>query len=614
MWSFLTTGRRLLRQCWRQSRGKTAGAVLLMLFNAAMPPGVALGLTWMAEAATEGRPARAAAAGALAALCGIGGLTLGGVAHVLYFELSETNVLDLKGELFDLVAAPSDITALERPDTADRIELVRQDFERYRMALQALLTGAGVLLAIGVTAVLLYSVDPLLLLLPVVAVPPFVLGRRAERIRDAGKRAAARDHRAAKHFFDLATTAAPAKELRVFRLAGEIQRRHREAGGRAMDTLRRAELRAALVHGLGQLIFAAGYGGGVLLAVHAAAGGRSSVGTVVLTVSLAVLVNQQVAAAVTVMQDLQRMSVAQSRLLELRESLTGPNEGRAHAAAVPASASASASASVPTLTPAPARISRGIELAGVAFQYPGRSAPALNGIDITLPPGATVALVGENGAGKSTLVKLLCGLYEPTAGRILVDGTDLRDLPAGGWSERISAGFQDFARLELPVRDTVGAGDLSRGGDDGAVLDALDRASATGMMQLLPNGLSTQLGRSYAEGVELSGGQWQKLALARAFMRRVPLLLVLDEPSSALDPDAEYKLFHRYAREAERVAAAAGGITLLVSHRLSNIQTADLIIVLAGGTVAEAGNHDDLVRCGGIYAELYGLQAAAYRL
>jgi ATP-binding cassette, subfamily B, bacterial len=611
MWSFLTTGRRLLRQCWRQHRGKTAGAVLLMLFNAAMPPAVALSLTWMAAAATEGRPARAAVAGALAALCAIGGLTLGGVAHVLYFELSETNVLDLKGELFDLVAAPPEITALERSATADRIELVRQDFERYRMALQALLTGAGVLLAIAVTAVLLYCVDPLLLLLPVVAVPPFVLGRRAERIRDAGKRAAARDHRAAKHFFDLATTAAPAKELRVFRLAGEIQRRHGEAGARAVATLRRAELRAALMHSLGQLIFAVGYGGGVLLAVHAAAGGRSTVSTVVLTVSLAVLVNQQVAAAVTVMQDLQRMSAAQSRLLELRESLAGARS-RARTAA------------------APERITRGIELSGVAFQYPGRSAPALTGIDITLPAGATVALVGENGAGKSTLVKLLCGLYEPTEGRILVDGTDLRDLPPGGWSERISAGFQDFARLELPVRDAVGVGDLGRAADDdaahkaaagardagsdAAVLDALDRADAAGMVQQLPDGLSAQLGRSYAEGVELSGGQWQKLALARAFMRRVPLLLVLDEPSSALDPDAEYKLFHRYEREAERVAATAGGITLLVSHRLSNVQNADLILVLSGGTVAEAGSHDVLVGRGGIYAELYGLQAAAYRL
>jgi ATP-binding cassette subfamily B protein len=223
-----------------------------------------------------------------------------------------------------------------------------------------------------------------------------------------------------------------------------------------------------------------------------------------------------------------------------------------------------------------------------------------------------VALVGENGAGKTTLVKLLCRFYEPSGGRIRVDGVDLQRIRLDEWRRRIATGFQDFVRFEFVARQAVGVGDLPLIDDEPAVEAALDRARASDVIGRLPDGLATQLGKSYADGVELSGGQWQKLALGRAMMRELPLLLILDEPTSGLDAEAEHALFERYAEGARRVGEATGGITFLVSHRFSTVRMADLILVVADGRIVEAGNHAALMRVGGLYAELYALQASAY--
>jgi ATP-binding cassette subfamily B protein len=232
---------------------------------------------------------------------------------------------------------------------------------------------------------------------------------------------------------------------------------------------------------------------------------------------------------------------------------------------------------------------------------------------LTLPAGSTVAIVGENGAGKSTLVKLLCGLYQPTGGRILLDGTDFRQMRAQQWWQRVSVGFQDFVRYELAARQAVGLGDLEKIADDSAVLAALERASGAEIVTRLPHGLDTQLGNSGADCVELSGGQWQKLALGRAFMRVAPLLLILDEPTAALDPEAEDALFGQYAAQAQRIGRSAGAITVFVSHRYSTVRTADLIVVLSDGRVAETGDHASLMAADGIYAGLYAAQSRSYR-
>jgi ATP-binding cassette subfamily B protein len=222
-------------------------------------------------------------------------------------------------------------------------------------------------------------------------------------------------------------------------------------------------------------------------------------------------------------------------------------------------------------------------------------------------------LVGENGAGKTTLVKLLARMYDPTTGRILVDGVDLATIAPDAWRSQLSAGFQDFVKFELTVRDVVGIGDVERSSEEDAVRAAIARGDAESVVGGLPRGLDTQLGKKFTDGVELSGGQWQRLALARAFMRERPLLLLLDEPTAALDPEAEHRLYEQYAAAAKIAAAETGGITVLVSHRFSTVRMADLIVVMHNGRVEEVGTHEQLLATAGRYAELFELQARAYR-
>jgi ATP-binding cassette subfamily B protein len=224
-----------------------------------------------------------------------------------------------------------------------------------------------------------------------------------------------------------------------------------------------------------------------------------------------------------------------------------------------------------------------------------------------------VAIVGENGAGKSTLVKLLGQLYSPTSGRILVDGTDLSRLPPEEWRERLAGAFQDFFRFELFARHSVGLGDVPRLDHEPAVVTAVTRAGASDVVERLAAGLDTQLGPTWPNGVEVSFGQWQKLALARGFMRDEPLLLILDEPTAALDAETEHALFERYAAALRGGGAANGRISILVSHRFSTVRMADYIVVLDGAQVIETGSHEELIAKGGTYAELYQIQAAAYR-
>jgi ATP-binding cassette subfamily B protein len=224
-----------------------------------------------------------------------------------------------------------------------------------------------------------------------------------------------------------------------------------------------------------------------------------------------------------------------------------------------------------------------------------------------------VAIVGENGAGKTTLVKLLSRCYEPSAGRITVDGTDLRRFDVGEWRSRLAVGFQDFVRFQETLQVSVGLGDLYRIDDRTAVAAALDAGQAGDLAAGLAGGLDTLLGKEFEGGTDLSEGQWQKVAISRGLMDPTPLVLILDEPTSGLDADAEHALFERYASAAARAGRASGAVTVLISHRFSTVRLAELIVVLDEGRVREVGSHDELIAAGGLYAELYGLQARAYR-
>ncbi|KIR64197.1 ABC transporter ATP-binding protein [Micromonospora haikouensis] len=609
----------LWRTSLRQDRRKAVTALVLVVAGAAAWPLVAIMLRVLFEAANAGRPVAASLAGVAVAVLLIAGLTLGHFAHIAYFELSELDVLHLHQELMDATNGSAGMAHFEQPEFADKVRILEEDVEQLRVGLQAVLTGVGLAVSMTLTTAVLASLHPLLLLLPLVAVPPLLAGRRAERMVDRSREASAESTRRALGLFRLATHAASGKELRVFGLEQEVRRRHGAFWQDATRRLWRTQAVASLVRMLGQLAFAGGYIAAVLLILRDAVAGRRGVGDVILVITIAAQVNQQVAAAVGVLQDLQRLRSVYQRLDEVHELVRAgerADRDEARPAAAPAASPALPAvppAAAPAGSPPPERLRDGIRLVGVELRYPGGEQPVLAGLDLHLPAGATVAIVGDNGAGKTTLVKLVCGLLRPTAGRVLVDGVDLADLSLPGWRARIAAGFQDFVRLELPARRTVGVGDLPRLDDEPAVRAALERAGAGDLVGQLEAGLDTQLGREYADGAELSGGQWQKLALGRAFMRDAPLLVVLDEPAAALDAEAEHAMFERYRLQAAWVAAATGAVSVFVSHRFSTVQLADLIVVLADGRVAELGGHADLIAADGLYAEMFELQARAYR-
>ena len=339
-----------------------------------------------------------------------------------------------------------------------------------------------------------------------------------------------------------------------------------------------------------------GYFGAIVFVVDRAVGGEASTGDVLLTAVLAGQVLGLVGGSAEIVQWTLRTLTAASRFVYLEDVAARARRGIDAAAVVPS------------------RLRTGIELHDVTYRYPLGRGDVLRGVDLTLPAGSTVAIVGDNGAGKTTLVKLLAGLYVPSGGRITVDGTDLETLDPDRWRTRVSAGFQDHARWEFSVGEAVGMGDLDALEDPAAVYAALDRAGARDVVESLPAGLDTQLGPSWPGGIDLSGGQWQKLAIGRAMMRTSPLLLLLDEPTAALDAETEHRLFERWTAAAAGLRRSTGAVTVLVSHRFSTVRMADLIVVLDRGRVAEIGSHADLVaRRDGLYAELFELQAKSYR-
>ncbi|HEX2091275.1 MAG TPA: ABC transporter ATP-binding protein, partial [Longimicrobiaceae bacterium] len=443
------------------------------------------------------------------------------------------------------------------------------------------------------TLVALALVSPWLLLLAPFALVAVPIARVQQGwLREAEERSAEPSRRA-RHLQALTVDLSAGMELRVLGLQGEILSRFRRAWTESRGVLLAARRRAALLDCVGELVFLAGFGGAAALMLWRASRGQATVGEVVMAVYLGQQVMASIVEPVRWMAGMGETLRAAGRMLWLQD----------YAREVRAARSGT--------RPAPERLTDGIVFDRVSFRYPGTDRWALRDVSFRIPAGSVVALVGENGAGKTTLVKLLCRMYEPTGGRILVDGVDLAGMEVEAWRRRLSAAFQDFARFELPARHTVGVGDLPRLDDSAAVRAALERAGTADVVTCLPAELDTQLGARWEGGVDLSTGQWQKLALGRALMREDPLVVFFDEPTASLDALAEHSLFERYARAA-RKGAARGAITVLVSHRFSTVRSADLILVIDGGGVAELGCHDELLRREGLYSELYLLQARSY--
>ncbi len=574
-------------------RGRLSRAVVLMFAGYIAAPLAALALRSLTDSLLGRQPGPALVFALLAAALSVAQLMLSHFAHLDYFEVAELQQNRLRGELMALVNGPPGIDHLDRADFADNTGLVRDGLFGSTRALEAVLQLAGLFLQTAITAGILIDLNPFFAFLPLCAVVPVLLERVAQGVVESARERTAERLRLNKHLIELATSIGSVKELRLFGGERELLARQRSTWDEVTAAMWRSQLKAAACRAAGQGFFALGYGGAIVLELASAVNRHASIGDLVLVITLAVQVSVQVSGALGLLSLLQTASRTVERISALR-SVAGAAPRRAARAAVPR------------------RLDRGITLDDVSFSYPGSPEPVLSGICLDIPAGQTLALVGENGAGKSTLVKLLCGLYMPTSGRILIDGVDLAELDVSQWRARVATLFQDFTRIELTLAESIGHGDVARIGDLPSVEAAVSQARAERVLGSVAGGLSGYVGRSYEHGAELSGGQWQTIGLARCLMRREPLLLLLDEPAAALDAAAEHELFERYASSAGRAGQGQGGVTVLVSHRFSTVLMADRIAVLEQGRLAECGSHRDLMTAGGLYAELFALQARAY--
>jgi len=521
------------------------------------------------------------------ALSAIAGWFLRIVAGRVQRRFRDKVTIALEAHVATLQASIATIAHQEVPLYLDRLAMLRDQVFVLDHMYMSVFTLLAWVLRLGVTISLLMSIHPALALLALFGAPPAITATWRPGKERIAQEKAAPFNRLARHLFTLATTAPPAKEVRVIGIGGKLIADRRRAWQAGFEPIARARWSSALWHTLAWAIFGLAYVGAV---VFVATGLRASAGSVLLVLAAGAKLSGYIGATVGELGFLRGFWAYGARRLAWLED---------YAAALTANAD---------LQP-PARLVKGVRFEHVSFAYPGTERLVLNDVNLDLPAGSVVAIVGENGAGKSTLVKLLAKMYEPTSGHIYIDDVDLLRIPAGAWRERLAGAFQDFFRFEFRARHTVGVGDIPRLEDQPAVVTAVARAGAGDVVVKLSAGLETQLGPTWPGGVEVSFGQWQKLALARGFMRDVPLLLALDEPTAALDAETEHALFERYA-----AAAKSGeGLTILVSHRFSTVRMADLIVVLDGSRVAEVGTHEQLMANRGQYAELYSIQAAAYR-
>ena len=482
----------------------------------------------------------------------------------------------------------------EDPELQDKLQTFKTWSGSVGQALNAVLNLIHTVAWSGTTLIVALTADWRLLILAVLGVPRLLMIARTARWDKIAEEAGSPYRRLTDRLVDLTHNPDAGAEARVFGLRTVLMQRIRSSARAAQqpDLVRNSR------HALLDLCNGVFYFGGAIVIIGwmitDAIGGTVSVGVLTIAITSIGSLQQVSSNLVGNIKWLGEASRSAVRFVWLRD----------YAADVHARHTGERKP--------PDRLASGIRLAGVSYRYNGADHDSLHRLDLDLPAGSVVALVGENGAGKSTLVKLLTGMYQPTEGKILVDGVDLAEIDLNGWRERASAAFQDHADLEFAALHAVGVGDVGQVDDEGEVRRALHDGAATDVLTALPDGLATQLGPSWPDGVDLSGGQWQRLAIARGMMRQQPLLLALDEPTSALDAATEHALFDRYA-EAARVAGGRGGVTLLVTHRFSTVAAADIVLVLAGGRIVEQGTHDQLMAARGAYAELYEIQARGYR-
>lgn len=513
---------------------------------------------------------------------------------IIAFDLADRITNEVERRVMRISAEAPGLEHLERPEYADKLKVVR---DHSHVPLNAVFNVNSLLylvFGIGAAVVLLGTIHPVLSFMPAAALPGAVLQFRAHRKHLDRFDETAPEERLAAHYLEISTGVQAAKEVRLFGLGPHLIDRHRKLTDAYNRKLLNDRLKRSWAAVAGGAIYGASMAATIAYIGYLASQGRATPGDIALGVSLIRQMIGQVHMAASVLAWLAELSFVGERylwMLDYKSQLEiRPRE---------------------LLVAAPKVIRHGITVENVSFIYPGTEKVVLDDVSFFMPAASTTALVGENGAGKSSLVKLLFRFYDPTQGRLLIDGMDLRNMDLEGWRSRSAVAFQDFIRPQLVAREAVSVGDLNAIENQDRVLAASRHARADQVIDRLPHQYDTQLGREFEGGVELSEGEWQRVALARGSMPRLPALVVLDEPTASLDAKAEHEVFERFAE----IAAGTNGskpVTVLVSHRFSTVRMADLIVVLHEGKVEEIGSHEDLVAREGRYAELFALQASRY--
>ncbi|MFE5332842.1 ABC transporter ATP-binding protein [Embleya sp. NPDC056575] len=581
----------------RAAPGRALASLAATIVSAGLPIATAWSTKLVIDRLADPHDAITAPALALAGI-GLAVTVLPGLGRYLHAQIGRATGVLATDRLFAAAERQVGLRRFEDPAFLDRLRLAKQSTTDFG----GLVDGAGstvqgTLTLVGFIGSLLILSPTMTALVLAAGVPVLIAELRLSRMRAAMVWDNEQVHRREFFYGGLLTGVQAATEIRLFGIGPVLRARMMGERRRANEAERRMDLREFVTQAALGALGAVVAGGGLWWAVTAAHDGRLTAGDVVMFV-----------AALTGIQNALNTLVAS--IAATYGQLLGLTHYVAVSRAEPDLVSATAQ---PTLVPAPGT---GIEFHDVWFRYSEDHPWVLNGVDLSLPHGRAVALIGLNGAGKSTLVKLVCRMYDPTRGRITWDGVDLREIPPAALRERISAVFQDHMNYDMSAAENIALGDPAHWDDRDRVEAAARRAGIHEKLAALPRGYDTLLTRMFFSeadkenpdtGVVLSGGQWQRLALARAFVRVGRDLMILDEPGSGLDPQAEHEVHTRMREYRE------GRTSLLISHRLGAVRDADVIVVLAAGRIAERGSHEELLDREGHYAKLFRLQAAGYQ-
>ena len=595
---------RLLASLWRTNPGMAACVVLLRLLRAAQPPLVLfVGKLIIDEIILQ--TAKPAPGPDLTDWLASGRLTALGTWLLLEFLLMVgANVLTRIGALIEGMlselhgtalsiqiiahAADLDLRDIETSETQDKLQRARIQTIMGGNLLGTVLRQAqdAVTLAIFLAGLIFYV--PVLIVLLLLALLPTLLGEAHFNEKSyALSRALTPERRYLEYVRNAGSVADAAKEVKLFGLGALLTQRFSVAAAKVFDANRKLAAGRAIWGSLfGAIASLAYYAAYAVVAWRTVLGGFSIGELTFLSGSLLRLNGL-----------FERLILGLTQLASQAQFLDDFFSFMDMRSSMPQSAN-------PRAFPSPLR--QGIVFENVGFRYPGKDGWALRNLSFALPAGETLALVGENGAGKTTIVKLLTRLYDPDEGRILVDGIDLREIDLAELRDHVGAIFQDFVRYQVTAGENIGIGRAAEIDNQPRIRDAAQKSLADPLIERLPGGYDQMLGRIFAKGLDLSGGEWQKIAIARAYFRDAEIL-ILDEPTAALDARSEAEIFERFRGLSQAKTA------LLISHRFSTVRIADRILVLEDGTILESGSHEELVALGGRYAELFALQAAGFQ-